>query len=174
VVTTALTFTTPAAALLASIKPDKVADYESLLVSFVDALKKSPDPAHQQMAASLRVYRATEPAPGGANTLYVLVIDPVVPEADYSWQALLGRIYAAFPGQAQAVFEKGTSVHAGPMNRLSLTPVPLVPAPEGQAPQTPQPPAPGATPAEPATGGTPKPAAPAPAPPVPGPKNPPG
>lgn len=119
----ALTFTTPAATLLAAIKPDKTVDYEWLLAAFVEALKTSADPSLQQVAANLKVYKATEPAPGGSNVLYLLLIDPVVPEADYSWQELLNRIYAKFPEQAQGVFEKGTSVHAGPMNKLSLTPV---------------------------------------------------
>jgi hypothetical protein len=132
---TAVKFTTPAATLLATIKPEKVADYEWLLAAFVEALKTSADPIHQQMAASLKVYKATEPVPGGSNTLYLLLIDPVVPEADYSWQALLNRVYAKFPEQAQAVFEKGTSVHAGPMSKLSLTPVTpsMTPPPEPAA-----------------------------------------
>ena len=145
---TNLKFTTPAGMLLAAIKPDKAADYEALLASFVDALKKSDDPLQKQMAEGLRVYKATEPAPGGTNTLYLLLLDPVVPEANYSWQALMERVYAAAPDQAKVIFEKATTVHGGPMNKLSLTPVSLTPVPapaEGAAPA-----APAAVPAAPA------------------------
>ena len=127
-VATTVKFTSPAAALLMTIKPDKVADLEGLFAQYVEALKKSGDAVNQQVAANLKVYKAAEPAPGGSNVLFMAVIDPVVPDADYSWQAFLGTIYAAFPDQAEAIFAKGTSVHAGPMNRLSLTPVALTPA----------------------------------------------
>jgi hypothetical protein len=157
---TTVKFTTPAGTLLASIKPDKVADFEWLLAAYLEALKKSEAEADRQVAANLRIYKATEPAPGGASVLYVLVIDPVVPEADYSWQDLLARTYAAFPDEAQAIYEKGTAVHAGPMSKLSLTPVtpsmtPPPPDAAGAAPGA-------ATPDSPADKAPPGPAAAAP------------
>jgi hypothetical protein len=131
-----VSFTTPAAALLATIKPEKTADFEALLQRYVDALRKSDDPARVKMADAFRVYKASEPAPGGSNVLYVLTIDPVDPQADYSWKALLNVVYAANPDQAASLFEKATTVHAAPMNKLSLTPLGWV-APQA-APATPK------------------------------------
>jgi hypothetical protein len=119
----AITFTTPAGALLMTVAADKTADFESLMALFAQALAAGDDESRKALAAGLRVYKAGETAPGGVNALYVVVIDPAVPEADYSWQAILSTIVAAFPDKQQDVFEKGTSVHAGPMNKLTLTPL---------------------------------------------------
>lgn len=117
----ALTFPTPSGALLMSVRQDRTAEFESLMALFDEALAASGDESAKALAAGWSVFRAGEPAPGGANVLYVVVIDPVRPDADYSWQAILSTIVAAFPDKQQEVFEKGTSVHAGPMNKLTLT-----------------------------------------------------
>jgi hypothetical protein len=120
----ALSFTTPAGALLVSILPDKTADFESLMGLYRQALAAGADEGGAALSAGWTVYKAGEPAPGGANALYLVLVDPAVAGADYSWQAVLSRIVAAFPDKQQEVFEKGTSVHAGPMNKLTLTKVP--------------------------------------------------
>jgi hypothetical protein len=154
-IVTAVKFTTPAGTLLAAIKPDKTADFEWLLAAYLDSLQKSALEADRTLAASLKVYKATEPSPGGANVLYLLLMDPVLPDADYSWHDLLTRAYAAFPDQAQAIFEKGTSVHGAPMSKLSLTPVTpsmTPPAASEVAPPAPGTAPPAAPPAKPPTG----------------------
>lgn len=117
----ALSFTTPAGALLLSVLPAKTTEFESLMALFARALAASPDAQKKALGEGWTLYRAGEPAPGGANVLYVVVIDPALPEADYSWQTILSTIVAAFPDKEQEVFEQGTSVHAGPMNKLTLT-----------------------------------------------------
>jgi hypothetical protein len=132
----AIQFTSPAGALLMSVAPAKTADFESLIDLYTKALATSEDDAAKALASGLRVYKAGEPAPGGANVLYVMLVDPAVAEADYSWQAVLTTIVTAFPDKQQDVFEKGTGVHAGPMNKLTLTPVP---APLPVPPPPPQP-----------------------------------
>lgn len=120
----AVGFTTPAGALLVSILPAKTGDFEFLLDLYVQALATSQDEAVRALAPGWRAYKAGEPVPGGTNVLYVILVDPAVAGADYSWQAILSTIVAAFPDKQQDVFEKGTSVHAGPMNKLTLTRVP--------------------------------------------------
>jgi hypothetical protein len=116
-----LDFATPAGAFLATIKPDKAGDFEALLAMYGEALAKSADPERQKQAASVRVYKVGEPAPGGVNVLYLVLIDPVASGADYSWRAILTSLYEAFPDKAQEIFAKGSTVHAAPMNKLSLT-----------------------------------------------------
>lgn len=133
----ALHFTSPAGALLMSVLPAKTADFESLIDLYKQALAASTDEAAKARASGLRVYRAAEPVPGGANVLYVLLVDPAAADADYSWQAVLTTIVTAFPDKQQDVFEKGTSVHAGPMNKLTLTPVPAPVAPVPAPPPRP-------------------------------------
>ena len=125
----ALKFTTPAAALLATIKPDKTGDFESLLKMYADALRANGDPAVAKMAATFRFYKVAEPAPAGTNALYLILIEPVDLDADYSWKHILGVLYTAHPDQAATIFEQASTVHAAPMNKLSLTPL-------GQAPPT--------------------------------------
>lgn len=117
----AVHFDTTAGVLLMTVVAEKTADFESLMDLHAKALAASGDEGVRALAAGWKVYRAAEPAPGGANALYVVVVDPVVQGADYSWQSILSAIVAAFPDRQQEVFDKGTSVHAGPMNKLTLT-----------------------------------------------------
>jgi hypothetical protein len=131
-----LQFTTPAAALLATIKPDKTGDFESLLTKYVDALRANADPAIAQMAATFRVYKVSEPAPGSTNVLYLILIDPIDQGADYSWKQVLAVLHAAHPDQAATIFQQASTVHAAPMNKLSLTPLGQAP-PTGAAPPKP-------------------------------------
>lgn len=98
-------------------------DFESLLKMYADALRTNSDPAVAKMAATFRFYKAAEPAPGSTNVLYLIMIEPVDLEADYSWKHILTVLYAAHPEQAATIFEQASTVHAAPMNKLSLTPI---------------------------------------------------
>ena len=58
------------------IKPDKTADFESVMAKLRDALTKTDKPERKQQASGWKIYKSTEPGPGG-NVLYVAVINPV-------------------------------------------------------------------------------------------------
>ena len=58
------------------IKPDKTADFESVMAKLRDALAKTDKPERKQQASGWKIYKSTEPGPGG-NVLYVAVITPV-------------------------------------------------------------------------------------------------
>jgi hypothetical protein len=78
------------------------------------------------------VYKASESGPNGA-VVYVFLLDPTVPGADYG----LGRILAeAYPDQAklQEIWKLYTDSVASGGSLLSLTPV-KAGAPEGPLPQ---------------------------------------
>ena len=130
----ALAFTTPAGALLATIKPDKATDFEALLQMYLEALKAGDTPEQAKMAEGFRFYKVSEPAPASTNVLYLIAIDPVVAGADYSWRSILAVLYAAHPDQAATLFEKASTVHAAPMNKLSLTPVGTAPPAPAEPP----------------------------------------
>ena len=74
------------------IKPDKVDDFEKVIVKVKDALTHSAKPERQEQAKSWRVYKSTATgAAAGASALYVYIIDPPVKGADYSVSEILGE-----------------------------------------------------------------------------------
>lgn len=97
-----------------------------------DALKTSTDPRVRSQAAGWRVFRAAEPGPNG-TVLFVFVIDPPVPGADYG----LGRILAdAYPDTIQEVWRLYQGAVTGGGSLLNLSPItpPAVPPPPLAAP----------------------------------------
>src|SRR6058998_3589108 len=54
------TFKSDAGLMLVFIKPDKTADFETILAAAKDALAKSDKPERRQQAASWRVFKARE------------------------------------------------------------------------------------------------------------------
>ena len=105
------------ALLYVFIKPDKNADYEAILNKLKEALQKTEKPELKQAAAGWKVYKAD--ALSNNNTLYVHMIDPPAPNADYGVMKIL---YDAFPTEAQAIFTqyKEAFVGQGPPVTMSL------------------------------------------------------
>jgi hypothetical protein len=65
------------------VNPDKTADYEKVMAQLKDALSKSTRPEAKQQLAGWKVMKNATPQPDG-GIVYVHVISPVVPDADYS------------------------------------------------------------------------------------------
>jgi hypothetical protein len=91
------------------VKPDKTADFEMVIGKLKEALAKSEDPVHKQMAQGWRVIKNPEPIQGG-NYLYVFLIDPVVKDADYTVSRVLAK---AFPAEVQELFKVYSACFAG-------------------------------------------------------------
>jgi hypothetical protein len=134
-VTPARTFTAPVGLLFNTIRPDRVADFEKVIAYLQAALEKSADAKDRAQLQGWRVFKAAEPGPGG-TVLYVFVIDPTVPDADYG----LGRILAeAYPETAQlqeiwklytgAVTSGGSLLNLSPVKPGNAAPVTSTPAP---------------------------------------------
>ncbi len=141
-------FTAKAGLLLNTVRPERVKDFETVVWYLQEALKKSTDPTVMAQAQGWKVFRALEPGPN-AVVLYMFVLDPAVPGADYG----LGRILAdAFPEQIQEIWKlyQGSVTSGGTLLNLNAV-EPMPPMPPG--PLTPQAaPAPGTrTPPPPAT-----------------------
>jgi len=92
------------------IKPDKTADFEMVIGKLKEALAKSEDPVHKQMAQGWRVIKNPEPMAQGGNYLYVFLIDPVVKDADYTVSRVLAK---AFPNEVQELFKVYSACFAG-------------------------------------------------------------
>jgi hypothetical protein len=101
------------------IKPDKTADFEMVVAKLKEALAKSDDPVHKQMAQGWRVLKNPEPIQGG-NYLYVFLVDPVVKDADYTVSRVLAK---AFPVEVQELFKVYSACFAGGVTLQNYTTV---------------------------------------------------
>lgn len=83
-------FTSDVGLVLNFVKPDKTKEFEAIVAKVKDALTASATPARHEQAKSWRVFKAAEPAAGGA-ALYVFIVDPPVKDADYTVTTILGE-----------------------------------------------------------------------------------
>lgn len=152
----ARTFTAPAGLLFHTVRPDRVAEFEKLVAFLQAALEKSTDPTIRLQARGWRVFKAAEPGPNG-TVLYVFVIDPAVPKAEYGFGRILADVFTD-PMQLQQIWRLYTSSVTGGGSLLNLFPVDTVLTPADLA-------NPGAAPLEPGRRAAPLPESPTAAPP---------
>jgi hypothetical protein len=118
-----LIVTERAAVILNSVKPNSTAEFELGLEQLRAVLAAStvgPDPAKRQQARGWKIYRAEEPM--GTNVLYVFVLDPALPYADYSFKNLLEESLP--PSEAEVALRRLSGSLAGAQTVISLTPTP--------------------------------------------------
>lgn len=112
----ALTFEGDAGMLLMQVKPDKTADFEAVMGKLHEALSKSDKPERRQQAEGWKIYRSTDPGPGG-NVLYVAIMDPALKGADYTFAMIL---YEVFPTEVQQIFPVFRDAFAAGLNKVNL------------------------------------------------------
>lgn len=104
-----------------AIKPDKVADFETIIAKLRQALETSKDPIRNQQGWGWKIFKATEPGPNG-SVLYVFVMDPTVKGADYGVAKILAE---AYPAEIAELYRMYTSAFAtAGQTLLNLGPVP--------------------------------------------------
>jgi hypothetical protein len=96
--------------ILNFVKADKTADFESVLTKLKEGLAKSEKPERKAMAAGWKVFKATDPGPGGA-VIYVFIIDPAAKGQEYSVGNLLVE---AFGAEGQALYKTYSDSYANP------------------------------------------------------------
>src|SRR5688572_16534428 len=112
-------FTAKSGLIFNTVRPDRVVDFEMVMGYLQAAFEKTTDARVREQAKGWRVFKATEPAPNN-TVLYVFVIDPAVPGADYG----LGRILAdAYPDQIEKIWSLYTGSLAPSASLINLTPV---------------------------------------------------
>jgi hypothetical protein len=94
-------FTSPSGLVFNQVLPDKTTDFEQVATRLRAALRTSSDPTRRKQGEGLRIYKAEEPYDGLA--LYVFVVDPAVPSADYSITRILAESY---PAEVQDLYAK--------------------------------------------------------------------
>jgi hypothetical protein len=115
-------FTTPAGILLVQIKPDKTAVFEEMVAKLRAGLAKTQDPTIQKQATGLKIYKSSEPF--GANVLYVVMVDPAVPDSEYELFGMLSKTMT--PDELRApetaeMWKRFVDAFAQGLNKLSLT-----------------------------------------------------
>jgi hypothetical protein len=120
---TKFTFQGDTAIWTVAIKPDRTADFESLMAKVNEALRNSDEPGAKAQAAGWKVVKAPKAMPDG-NVAYVHVISPVVPDADYSIMAIL---YAGNPepDDQRALYELYSGAFAANLGASGYTAVNL-------------------------------------------------
>jgi hypothetical protein len=119
-----LSFTTPAGLLLLQIKPDQTAAFEEMVNKMKAGMASTSDGTLTQQAQGWKVYKASEPMQN--NALYVVMIDPAVPNAEYEFFGILTKVMTPEQLRApetQEMFKKYQSAFAAGYNKLNLTPV---------------------------------------------------
>ena len=119
-----LTLTSPAAVLLVPIKPDQTAVFEEFAGKLKAGMAKSQDPILQKQAPGFKIYKSAEPF--GTNALYVVYIEPVVPDAEYDLFGMLTKTMTLDELRAPetaAMWKRYTDAFASGPSRLSLTPI---------------------------------------------------
>ena len=86
-----------------AVNPDKTADYEKVVAKLKEALSKIERPEAKQQLAGWKVMKNAAAQPDG-SFLYIHVISPVVPDADYS---IVNIVYEAFkdPSEQKAFYD---------------------------------------------------------------------
>ncbi len=97
-----------AATITVLIKPDKTAEFESVLAKVKDSLGKSEKPERKQQAAGWTVYKTGQPVQG--NVAYIMIINPVVKGQEYDISRLIAEV---FPVEVQEFFQKYKDSFAG-------------------------------------------------------------
>ncbi len=97
-----------AATITVLIKPDKTAEFESVLAKVKEALGKSEKAERKEQAAGWTVFKATQAVNG--NTAYIMIINPVVKGQEYDITRLIAEV---FPTEVQEFFQKYKDSFAG-------------------------------------------------------------
>jgi hypothetical protein len=117
-------FTTPAGMLLVSVKSDKTADFEEMVAKLKAGFAKTTDETLKKQGAGFKVYKASEP--NGGNTLYVVLVEPSVPNSEYELFNMLQRTMTPEEQRdpaAKGMWDRYIAAFAAGLNKLSLTPV---------------------------------------------------
>lgn len=112
-----LTLEGESAVLIVLIKPDKVADFETVVAKYKEAFAKNDKAERKQQLAGLKFFKS--PTAMGGNTAFIIVADPVVKDQEYDITRI---IHEVFPSEATDMFNKYKEAFAGrqiiPLNKL--------------------------------------------------------
>ena len=89
------------------IKPDKTADFESVIAKYKEALSKSEKPVRKQQLAGMKFYKG---APVAQGVPYIMIVDPVIKGEEYDITMIVTEV---FPVEVQAIYQKYKDAYVG-------------------------------------------------------------
>jgi hypothetical protein len=98
-----------AAVITILIKPDKTADFESVLSKYKEALEKSDNAVRKQQLTGMKFFKSPVAVQGG-NIAYIVVVDNVVKGEEYDITRVITEV---FPVEVQALYQKYKDSFAG-------------------------------------------------------------
>jgi hypothetical protein len=104
----ALTLDGDAAVITILIKPDKTADFESVIAKYKEALEKSENATRKTQLAGMKFFKSPTAVQG--NMPYIIVVDPVVKGEEYDITRIVTEV---FPVEVQTVYQKYKDSFAG-------------------------------------------------------------
>lgn len=96
-----------AAVVTILIKPDKTADFESVVAKYKEALSKSDNATRKQQLAGMKFFKGAAAAQG---VPYIIVVDPIVKGEEYDITRIITEV---FPTEVQALYQKYKDSFAG-------------------------------------------------------------
>jgi len=96
-----------AAVITILIKPDKTADFESVLAKYKEALGKSDNATRKQQLTGMKFFKGPAAAQG---VPYIIVVDPVMKGEEYDITRVITEV---FPVEVQALYAKYKDSFAG-------------------------------------------------------------
>lgn len=97
-----------AAVITILIKPDKTADFESVLSKYKEAFAKSDNAVRKTQLAGMKFFKSPTAVQG--NTVYIVLVDNVVKGEEYDITRVITEI---FPVEVQALYQKYKDSFAG-------------------------------------------------------------
>ena len=94
--------------IIVLIKPDKTADFETVIAKYKEAFAKSDKAARKEQLAGLTIFKSTTAM--GGNTAYLFRVDPVIKGEEYD---ITRVIHEVFPSEATDMFNKYKEAYAG-------------------------------------------------------------
>jgi hypothetical protein len=88
------------------------------------SIAKTEDPTLREQGQGLKIFKAAEPF--GANVLYIISVDPVVPGAEYDPFRIILKAMSdeeQRSEEAAAMWARFSEAFAAGLSKLSLTPV---------------------------------------------------
>jgi hypothetical protein len=117
-------FDSPAGILLVQIKPSETAAFEEMAAKIHASIAKTDDSTLRQQGQGMKIFKAAEPF--GGNVLYIISIDPVVPNAEYEPFSIILKTMSEDEQReegTQEMWKRFQNAFAAGMGKLSLTPV---------------------------------------------------
>lgn len=97
-----------AAVITILIKPDKTADFESVLAKYKEAFEKNENAVRKTQLAGMKFFKSPTAVQG--NTVYVIMVDNIQKGEEYDITRVITEV---FPVEVQALYQKYKDSFAG-------------------------------------------------------------